>query len=247
MSRGARTRAGGTLRFRTGGQAAGGTLGSAVGHPGAGYTPSADAGGAEAGVAGNGRGEQMVQILVGDALPFELWQPLSRWFHILPASFAVGTSLFLYFVLQPAGTALPDDAHQQLKAGVRQRLAMWVHISITLLLLTGFVNFFLTSIPQLKQYGQAMPYHALFGIKMLLALFVFFSQSLLVGKSDLAKRWQANARRWVGVNVLALVTIVALSGVMGLFRQGYVKERAVAAPSAPTAPTAPLPAEPTTR
>ena len=49
------------------------------------------------------------------------------------------------------------------------------------------------------------------------------------GRSDLAKRWQASARKWVGVNLVLLVVLIAMSAFMGQVRQGYVKQAADAA------------------
>jgi uncharacterized membrane protein len=167
-------------------------------------------------------------------LPFEV-NLFTRWLHILPAAFAAGTSLFLFLVLQPAAGELPDDAHDKLRAGIRARLAKWVHISVALLLITGLINFAFVSLGQIRAYkdatGQGSLYHPLFGIKFLLALFVFFSQSLLVGRSSLAQKWQANARRWVGVNALLLVLIIVLSGAMGLLRAKAVRDT-LSAPAA---------------
>jgi uncharacterized membrane protein len=175
--------------------------------------------------------------LADGVLSFEPWQLLTRWFHVLPASFAIGTSLFLYLVLQPSAKELPDAEHDRLKAALRGRLGKWVHISITLLLVTGLVNYLVNYRPQVQAYNEFTDptgatrnplYHILFGVKFLLAMFVFASQSFLVGRSALAQRWQASARFWVGVNVLALLAIVAVSGYMTLLRQGYLKERAAA-------------------
>lgn len=175
--------------------------------------------------------------LLADGLPLDPLLLASRWLHILPGVFAAGATLFTWLVLQPAAAGLPDEPHASLRSAVRERLAKWVHICVTLLLLTGFANFFLVAIPQLRTYGAAMPYHAIFGVKLLAALFVFFSQSLLVGRSALAQKWQASARKWTGVNALLLLMIVLLSGVMGQLRQGYLKDAAAKSPAGITTPT----------
>ena len=108
-----------------------------------------------------------------------LWA--SRWVHILAAMLAIGGAAFMRFALLPgAEQTLDNEAHQRLREAVRSRWARLVHASIALLLLTGGINFVILAMPPKV---NAIPYHPVFGIKLLMALAVFFLATALIGRS----------------------------------------------------------------
>ncbi len=136
---------------------------------------------------------------------------LFRWMHLLAAITAVGGTFFMRWALLPAAAELSPSEQQKLHAGVRARWAIPVHASIGFLLLSGFYTFIFRSLPLHKGDGL---YHALFGIKFLLALAIFFIATMLVGRSTASERFRQNRRMWLSLNVGLAITVVCISGVM---------------------------------
>lgn len=133
-----------------------------------------------------------------------------RWLHVLAAITAVGGTIFMRMALVPAAAGLPDDARASLMEAVRSRWARWVAGSILFLLVSGLYNLMMN----IRSYELEGPYHALFGIKFLLALAIFFIASLLTGRSEAAQRFRQNARKWLTVNMTLAVVLVCISGVL---------------------------------
>lgn len=141
---------------------------------------------------------------------------ISRWIHILAAIVAVGGAVFLRFTLWPsAKSVLDDEQHRRLRDAVRSRWARFVHPCIAVLLVTGGLNFVLLALPPKI---KALPYHAIFGVKLLMALAVFFLASVLVGRSPGFARMRENSRKWLAVIVILGATIVLVSGVLNQVR-----------------------------
>jgi uncharacterized membrane protein len=132
---------------------------------------------------------------------------ISRWVHVGTAIVLLGGAFFARFVLFPSAEELPEAEHERLRSGVLGRWKRVVHAGIALLLISGLYNFW-RAIPTHK--GQTA-YHAVIGIKILLALVIFFLASALVGRSSLAASLRRNPRLWTGFIVLLGAIIVALS------------------------------------
>ena len=133
----------------------------------------------------------------------------SRWTHIGTAIVLVGGTCFLRFVLAPAAAQLPDAEHQKLKELVMNTWKKFVHAGITLFLASGFYNYLVVQAPNHK--GDKL-YHALMGIKILLALGIFFFASALVGRSKSFEGMRKNAKLWQLVIVIFAAIIVGISG-----------------------------------
>lgn len=139
-----------------------------------------------------------------------LWIALvSRWAHIITAIVLVGGTVFLRFVLGPAAAQLPDDSHAKLKELVMGTWKKFVHGGIALFLISGFYNYLVVQAPLHK--GDKL-YHALMGIKILLALAVFLIASGLVGRSKAFAGMRAQAKLWQGILVTLAVLIIGISG-----------------------------------
>lgn len=136
-----------------------------------------------------------------------------RWMHILAALMAAGGTFFSYFALLPAVGTLSEPVRKEFAEQVRRRWAPWVMVSILFLLVSGLVNFVLLTRGPLKGY-QVSLYHAMFGVKFLLALAVFWLASVLSGRSPATASFRQNARTWAGLNAVLIVVIVMISGVM---------------------------------
>ena len=157
-----------------------------------------------------------------------------RWLHILAAMAAIGGAFFMRAALIPAAQeSLSDDAHDKLRESLRRRWALVVHVSIVVLLLTGFTNFVMLALPPKI---KPMPYHAVFGVKFLLALFVFFIASVLVGRGNGLAGMRKQRAKWLGVLLAAAAAIVLISGFLGQIRTGQA--HAATHPSAIPAPAA---------
>lgn len=133
---------------------------------------------------------------------------LSRITHVATAIVLVGGTVFMRFVLMPAAKELPEAEHDQLRLRLMARWKRVVHGGIALLLLSGLFNY-MQQVPKHKGDGL---YHALLGIKMLLALVVFFIASALVGRSAAFEKMRQNRAKWMGLIVLLSALIVAISG-----------------------------------
>ncbi|RIK82503.1 MAG: hypothetical protein DCC68_06320 [Planctomycetota bacterium] len=134
-----------------------------------------------------------------------------RWMHILAAVTAAGGTLFARFALLPSlEETLAPEQRQALHASIRGRWSKIVAASIAFLLVSGLVNF----INAVRLYDLPKFYHALFGVKFLLALGVFFIASVVSGRSALAERFRRDARKWLSINAVLVVLIVLISGVL---------------------------------
>ena len=134
-----------------------------------------------------------------------------RWMHIVPAVVAGGATAFVHIALLPALGTLPEADRLRLKETIDQRWRVVVMVCITLLLVSGIANFVLYQAPAHK--GQSL-YHALFGIKFLAAMIVFFLASALSGRSRALAPIRANARFYVGVAAALVLVILLISGVL---------------------------------
>lgn len=150
---------------------------------------------------------------------------LFRWMHILAAMAAVGGPMFVCWALQPAAAELPDDAHRQLKEGIRRRWARVVMAAIAFLLVSGIYNLIVFERESRDwgpewQNGPARLYHVLLGIKLLLALAIFFLASALVGRSPALAKIRERARFWVSVNLTLGILLVCVAGQMRMMHTG---------------------------
>jgi hypothetical protein len=141
---------------------------------------------------------------------------VSRWIHLSAAILAIGGAAFMLLALLPsAKSTLDDEAHQRLREAVRKRWAPWVHTCIALLLITGATNFLILALPPRI---KPMPYHAIFGVKFLMALGIFFLATALVGRSPGFATLRENSRTWLGAILLLAAIIVLLSGLLSQVR-----------------------------
>ncbi|RPI88803.1 MAG: hypothetical protein EHM42_04140 [Planctomycetaceae bacterium] len=85
-----------------------------------------------------------------------------------------------------------------------------MHGGIALFLLTGFFNYFRV-IQDGSHKGDGL-YHGLIGVKIILAMVIFFIASALVGRSPGLAKMRSNARFWLAINVGLATVIIAISG-----------------------------------
>lgn len=149
---------------------------------------------------------------------------LSRFVHVATAIVLVGGTVFMRFVLMPAAEKLSPESHDSLRAALGAVWKRFVHVGILLFLLTGFYNYLRVMVPNHR--GDSL-YHALMGIKILLALVVFFLASVLVGRAAAFEKMRQKRKLWLGVIILLAAVIVVISS--------FVKVRPVPPPPQPEA------------
>jgi len=141
---------------------------------------------------------------------------ISRWAHVGTAIVLVGGTAFFRLAVIPSLAENSGDLLQR----IRERWKKFVHAGILIFLVSGLYNF-VTMIP--KHKGDSL-YHALVGTKILLALFMFFLASVLVGSKPSSQKFRDNAKKWTGVMLLVAAIIVGISG--------FVKVRPYTPPTA---------------
>jgi hypothetical protein len=146
-----------------------------------------------------------------------------RYLHILGAITLMGGTIFMRLALLPTLQSLDAEKRSAVHAGVRGRWAMVIRIAALMLLLSGIANLGLAARYDYKVPGD-LNYSMLGGIKLVLALPIFVLAELLMGKSELAKKMQANAATVMNVN-LALAIILVLIGGWMKFSKRELKEK----------------------
>ena len=156
---------------------------------------------------------------------------VSRWIHLAAAFTAIGGVAYARIALLPSATeVLDDDVHAKLREAVRRRWSRVVHVCIGLLLLTGGVNFYLLV---LRSNVEPMPYHAIFGIKFLAAMAIFFLAAALAGKAPGFAKIREKSGQWMVVILLLGGLIVLLSGILNQVRTSGAKVTAAPENTAP--------------
>jgi len=138
-------------------------------------------------------------------------EAILRWIHILSAIVLLGGLVFWRVSLLPASREHPGGG--DVLAAARRRWARVVAIAVGLLLLGGIVNLILI----IKKYdlkAMDISYHALIGVKVLLALVVFFLASLLAGKTSAAEKLRQKESLWLDVTIGLAVAVVCIAGVL---------------------------------
>lgn len=142
---------------------------------------------------------------------------ISRWLHLVGVVITIGGSMFMMFGLLPSMKAsLDESSRDKLREAVRKRWSMYVHLGITLLLITGGINFYKLS---MSSDMSPMPYHAIFLIKFLAALSLFFVGIALMGKSPAFEKIRQNPSKWLRYMVGVGSLVILLSGILAQVRQ----------------------------
>ena len=132
---------------------------------------------------------------------------------MLAAITAVGGTIFMRMALVPSLAVLSDDQRKHLHEQVRSRWVKFVMGAILFLIVSGIYNFLRRNNAGFDADSKRL-YHMLFGIKVLLALVIFFVASALTGRAAGLARFRQNAKLWLSINVLLAVIVVCISGVL---------------------------------
>ena len=151
----------------------------------------------------------------------------SRWIHVGTAIVLVGGLVFLRFVLGPAASQLPEEAHAKLKELVLAKWKKFIHGGIALFLVSGFYNYLVVQAP--LHNGEKL-YHILMGTKILLAFVVFFLSSVMIGRSKTFAGMRSNPKLWQSVIIILAALIVGISGFAKVALKGKATAVAAATP-----------------
>lgn len=135
---------------------------------------------------------------------------VSRWVHILSMVVAVGGTIFLRFVLHPAAVrVLSSEQMAELRSAVVARWRVVVHACVGLLLVSGGINFWMALLTKPEPV-----YHALFGVKLLAAIVVFFLAIALTSSRMTLFADRSKALRWAAIMAAIAIGVIMLSGVL---------------------------------
>jgi len=154
-------------------------------------------------------------VLLAQSLPhFDGWYFVllaSRVLHVLGSIVLLGGIFYLLAIISPrvAASGTRPDADAWF-GGNRAAWAKWVGIATAVLLATGLFNFY--SIVTTNQIATS--YHMLVGLKILVALVIFFFAAILAGRTALADRFREKMRFWLAVTMCLGLLIVIIGGVM---------------------------------
>jgi len=133
-----------------------------------------------------------------------------RWAHIIGAILLVGGVIYQWLVMGKSNPAANIASAAAANDPYRRRWSIVAMIAITLLLVSGLVNTALVSI----HYQLSPAYNSLLGVKLGLALIVFYLASVLSGRSALAQRMRASPKPWLTWLAILSLVVVMIGGVM---------------------------------
>ena len=87
-----------------------------------------------------------------------------------------------------------------------------VGITILLLLLSGFANYYFVLKDTTGRLDNTKLYHPLIGVKMILAMVVFFLASALSGRAKGLEGLRKKSGFWMGLNLTLAAIIIAIAG-----------------------------------
>lgn len=140
-----------------------------------------------------------------------------RILHILPAVLAAGGIFYQLIALHPSLQTLEPAVRRPLREAIVARWRNVVFASILVLLVTGLLNFVLYKIPEYKPHPDKGLYHALFGVKLLLALMAFHGASVLVLPGAKGEKYRDNASFWLPYLAALMVGIIIIGAVLRNF------------------------------
>jgi uncharacterized membrane protein len=124
---------------------------------------------------------------------------LIRWLHLSSVATLIGGLMYARFVIAPSESHLSEEARVTLDERAAAHFRPVAFGAIICLVVSGLLNY-------IRKGGQTPLYHALFGVKILLALHVF-AVAILIAQPGNKRR----NRQMFGAAVSGL-TIILISG-----------------------------------
>jgi hypothetical protein len=129
---------------------------------------------------------------------------LARWLHLSSMATLVGGIIYARFVMTSAEDGLTSADRTALDDRAAARYRPFVFTAIGCLVLSGLFNY-------LSKPGHSVLYHALFGIKILLALHVFSVAILIVQPGN-----KRRPRQMFGAVISGLIVVLISNYLKGL-------------------------------
>ena len=148
-----------------------------------------------------------------------------RYLHIFGAIALMGGAIFMRLALLPTLKSLGGNASEPVHEGVRARWKMVVRIAALMLFVSGIANLGLAARYIYHEPIDGLSYSMLGGIKLVLAIPVVLLAELLLGKSSLAKKVQANAATVLNINLALAVILVLIGGLLKFSVRPELKEK----------------------
>lgn len=127
-----------------------------------------------------------------------------RWVHLASMAALVGGIVYARFVMIPAAGSLSPEARAALDEHAATRFRPAVFLALAGLVISGIFNY-------LSKPGHTVRYHALFGVKMLLAMHVF-AVAILVTAPKNPRR----ARQLFGAAISGLAILLIAAYLQGI-------------------------------
>lgn len=129
---------------------------------------------------------------------------LMRWIHIYAAIVLIGGTIFIFAVLRPVSAkGITPEERAKLRTSLMKRWKFFAHLSIVLLLITGFYNLVIA----IRANSESdVLYISLFCAKFALALAVF--ALVFIGTSTM--KWSESLRDRKGLWALLVAASIAV-------------------------------------
>ncbi len=131
-----------------------------------------------------------------------------KFLHVASAGIVMGGVAFALWALMPSMGGIDPEAAEKLMGGVIPRFGRMIWIVIALLVLTGIWMLVVVT-------GAGVPrplYHSILGIKVILALGIFFIAFGVLAPVKALESMRQNRKRWMVINI-HLIAIVFFLGV----------------------------------
>jgi hypothetical protein len=136
---------------------------------------------------------------------------IARWVHIFCAVIVIGSIIFYRFAVVVAEKrTLPEGLPEEFKTALYKRWKLLLHPPIIFFLASGLYTYLMVT----RHLHDDQPlYHALFGVKFLLALLVFALYVVLTSTMKWSESLRKKDALWA-VLILAVLAVMAIGGVM---------------------------------
>jgi len=129
-----------------------------------------------------------------------------HWLHLVAVVVLVGGTILMRFAVHPASEQLEGEAKETFRRALKRKMAMLVHSSILLVVLTGFYNFV-----RRATEGIPMYYNIVFLVKFIAAIGAIGLAVALTVSSDSLKKFDERRAHWLTLSVLLGLLVILLS------------------------------------
>lgn len=137
---------------------------------------------------------------------------MMRWIHIFCAIIVIGSIIFYRFAFIVAEKrTMPEGLPEEFRTALFKRWKLLLHPPIIFFLISGFYTYLMVT----RHLHEDQPlYHALFGVKFLLALAVFAMYIVLTS----TMKWSEKLREKNALWMLLIIGVLAIIGIAGVMR-----------------------------